>query len=366
MYITPDSYQHSRDLFIKDLKSIKSHWRSAELSSFVISDIDDLTIDWISANPEENPEKLLFLSTGLHGIEGYLGSIMLQLFVKEFIYLLDPSKVGILIVHCINPSGMKRRYRTNTENVDLNRNFIEDFNEMRNSNPDYLKLNPFFNLKSPIKQEGLTKLLFIIQTIKWLKLMGASRVREAALMGQFFDPSGMYFGGFEHQAETKCMMKMIKDWIPRYLKTIHLDMHTGYGPRNQMTLVQTPSEPMSSDEAKARFNLPRVAVTNPEEFYTINGEMSQYIYKEANKLNRKVYSAAFEFGTYGDGIYQGARSLLTTIAGNQKLKYQSTKNSWVEREYDELYFPSNPAWLETAIQNGREGFRGILKAEGFI
>jgi hypothetical protein len=368
MYLTPDSYQHSRDLFLKDLNHVKSHWQSAAHSSFVVSEHEDLTIDWISANALETPEKLFFLSTGLHGIEGFLGSIMLQLFINEFMLKLDPTKVGILLVHCINPFGMKRRYRTNSANVDLNRNFIDDFDEMQDTNPDYPRLDPFFNPKYALMSEGKTKFLYIFQTLKWLALLGPGRVREAALMGQYFDPSGMYFGGIEHQAETKCMLNLINDWIPRHQRTLHLDMHTGYGPRYQMTLVQTPTEPMTSEEAQVRFNIPLVAATNPEEFYQIHGEMADHIYQVGSRSNRTIYSAAFEFGTYGDGLLQGARSLLTTIAANQSFNQHSSRHSthWVSRDYDELYFPSEPAWLETAINNGRQAFRGILKAEGFI
>lgn len=368
MYLTPDSYQHSRDLFLKDLNTVKSHWQSTEHSSFVVSEEENLTIDWISAKAIQTPEKLFFLTTGLHGIEGYLGSIMLQLFVNEFMLLMDPLKLGILLVHCINPSGMKKRYRTNSANVDLNRNFIGDFAEMRNINPDYPRLDPFFNPKSRIKSEGITKFLYVFHTLKWLALLGPSRVREAALMGQYFKPSGMYFGGSEHQAETKCMMKLIHDWIPSHQRTLHLDMHTGYGPRNQMTIVQTPTEPMTSKEAQVRFKVPLVAATNPEEFYQIHGEMADYIYLVANRSNRKIYSAAFEFGTYGNGLLQGARSLLTTITANQLFNYQTSLNSihWISRDYDELYFPSEPTWLDAAIKNGRQAFKGILEAEGFI
>ena len=368
MYITPESYQHSRDLFLKNLLLIKSHWKSAEHSSFVVSEKENLTIDWISANASQKPEKLFFLSTGLHGIEGFFGSIMMQLFVNEFMTLLDPLQVGILLVHCINPSGMQRRYRTNLANVDLNRNFIDNFAEMRKINPDYPKLDSFFNPISPIESEWLTKLTFAFQTIKWLALFGSGRVREAALMGQYYDPSGMYFGGLEYQPETKCMMTLIKDWIPRHQQTLHLDMHTGYGPRYQMTLVQTPLEPITSQDAQERFNVPLVAATNPDEFYQIHGEMADYIYQVANRSNKKIYSAAFEFGTYGSGLLQGARSLLTTIAANQVLINHTSplSNNWVNRDYDELYFPSEPTWLEIAINNGRQAFRGILEGEGYI
>ncbi|MFH2039388.1 MAG: M14 family metallopeptidase [Chloroflexota bacterium] len=368
MYITPESFQHSRGLFIKDLPLIHSYWKLAKHSSLVVSDKEDLTIDWISADAIKEPKKLFFLSTGLHGIEGYLGSIMMQLFVNEFLPLLNPLYVGILLVHCINPSGMQRRYRTNSANVDLNRNFIDNFKEMSNTNPDYPKLDSFFNPKSPLRNEKVTKFIYALQTIKWLTLFGPGKIREAALMGQYNDPSGMYFGGLEYQPETKFMMNLIDDWIPRHQQTLHLDMHTGYGPRYQMTLVQTPSEPMTSLEAQEKFNVPLVAATNPEEFYQIHGEMADYLYQTANKANKKIYSAAFEFGTYGSGLLQGARSLLTTIAANQAIYNQNPPLTinWLSRDYNELYFPSEPSWLDTAIHNGRQAFRGILEGEGFI
>ena len=367
MYITPDSYNHSREIFLKDLPRINNFLPKVQHTSFRISETDDLTIDLILSNPELH-ENLLFLTTGLHGIEGFLGSIMMQLFINEFLPHLDPEKTGILLVHCINPSGMHRHYRTNQSNVDLNRNFISDFSAMKRSNPDYQKMDGYFNPKKPVKSEWLTKFEFIFQTLKWLFRVGPDGVRNAALMGQYNDPSGMYFGGYDLQPETKILMGIIQSWIPIYEKTLHLDMHTGYGPRFQMTLVQAVSESMTSIDAQNLFNVPNVAASTPEEFYKMNGEMSDFIYKLGKENNRKVYSAAFEFGTYGEGILQGARSLLTTIAGNQLTQFNASHRNrcWVEKDYKELYFPSENKWLEKAIINGRQAFYGILNAEGLI
>jgi hypothetical protein len=368
MYITPNSFKHSRDLFRKELAGIQLVWPSAIISSYSVSQEDDLTIDFISSDPVNEPEKLIFLSTGLHGIEGYIGSIMLQLFINEFLTRIDPTNTGILLIHCINPTGMQRHYRTNRENVDLNRNFFADFSIKDRVNLDYVKLKSLLNPQSPVKSEWITKSSFAIKLLFMLAKFGYARIRDAAVMGQYRDSRGMYFGGQKYQPETEFMFKLAQDWIPRYQKTIHLDMHSGYGPRYGLTLVQTPDEEMSSQEAKKHFGIPLVASTNPEEFYPILGEMSSYFYSIAKSADRKIYSAAFEFGTYGDNPLDGARSLLTTIIGNQVLfNKTSPKNlTWVKRDYDELYFPSESAWLDSAIISGRHSFEGILKAEGFI
>ena len=70
-------------------------------------------------------------------------------------------------------------------------------------NSDYPKLDHFFNPKSAIRSEGFTKFVYLFQTLYWLARFGPGRIRQAALMGQYFDPSGIYFGGLENQTETK-------------------------------------------------------------------------------------------------------------------------------------------------------------------
>lgn len=364
-FIKPNSYKQSKEIFINSLTRIKALQSGIVHTSFPVSGSDDLTIDLISSE-STTLENLFILTTGLHGIEGYLGSIMMQLFMDEFLPSLDLAHTGILLVHCINPTGMQRSYRTNSENVDLNRNFVSDFFQMKESNPDYSKMKGFFNPHYPLQYESVTKIIFYFQILKWMIFAGPNRVRNAALMGQYDYPTGMYFGGQELQPETKIMMKIFHDWIPRYKNTLHLDIHTGYGPRSLMTLVQSSKETLTSKEAQELFKIPNVAASNSTEFYKMNGEMADFIYQLAQECDNQIYSAAFEFGTYGDGLFQEAKSLLTTIAANQLAQDKSSEFNWVKRDYQELYFPSENTWVVNAIENGRQGFAGILKAKGFI
>jgi len=262
---------------------------------------------------------------------------------------------------------MARRYRTNQNNVDLNRNFIKNFSSMVDSNIDYSLIDPFINPKTSVRSKVMTSPRFIFNTIILLSILGAERIREASLKGQYFDQNGISFGGKELQLETQCIMKLVDEWLPEFKKTLHLDIHTGYGPRYEMTLVQSSSEPMSSDQARSKYKLPRIAKTTPDEFYTIQGEMTDCFYQKGTQTRRPVYSAAFEFGTYGEGIINEARSLTTTIAANQLLFHgnSTTNDQWVTKDYLELYFPSKSKWLSCAISNGRKAFHSKLSTEGF-
>jgi hypothetical protein len=113
-----------------------------------------------------------------------------------------------------------------------------------------------------------------------------------------------------------------------------------------------------------------VAGVNPDEFYTIHGDMVEYFHKMVTSQypKKKVYAGAFEFGTYGDSMLDGLRSLRTTVFENTLRWFggSDAAREWMKREYDELFLPSDPNWRQKAEADAREAFEGILSAEGYL
>lgn len=367
----PNSYEHSRERFRARLDAIRALWPSARLTSISHPWEDDLTTDVIQAEAglfhsgAVEQTRLIVLSTGLHGIEGYLGSAALELFFEEYLHRLDPQTTGLLLIHAINPWGMKHWKRTNPENVDLNRNFIEDdFSSLLHFNADYPALSSFLNPQRPLENLALEKLVFAAQTVQKLLTFGPRRIREASLMGQYHFRDGIYFGGAGLQPETKSMMALYRSAFAGYRQIIHLDMHTGYGPRDQMTLVASPHEKLTAAEISARYGVPRVAAANPEEFYTMQGDMTDWEYQLVEKEfpGAKFFGAACEFGTFGESILAGARSLRITIFKNQVNQHggKAAAAQWVEKEYRELYLPAERAWFEKAMSDARQTFESFF------
>ncbi len=364
----PDSYEHSRERFRARLDSIRQLWPGSRLTSIPQPWEDDLTTDVLQADSLAARDRLIVLSTGLHGIEGYLGSAALELFFEEYLNRLDPQTTGLLLVHAINPWGMKHWKRANPENVDLNRNFIEgEFSSLLRFNTDYPALSPFLNPQRPLGHLWAEKIRFAAQTVRKLLTFGPRRIREASLMGQYHQPEGIYFGGAALQPETKAMMELYRSAFAGYQEIIHLDMHTGYGPRDQMTLVTSPHETMTAADITARYGAPRVASANPDEFYTMKGDMTDWEYQMVEKEfpSAKFFGAACEFGTFGESILQGARSLRITIFKNQLNQHGASAKTaaWVENEYRELYLPAEAAWFEKALSDARQTFEGVFGIE---
>lgn len=368
MNAIPDSYEQSRERFRSRLGTVQSYWPPARLSTQALPYQDDSSIDWITADALATRDKLLVLTTGEHGIEGYAGSALLELFFEEYLRHLDPQTTGILLVHAINPWGMRNWKRTNPANVDLNRNFIDgDFSALAGTNLDYPGLATFLSPQKPLGNLVLEKLGFAGGTLRALLSFGVSRTREAALMGQYAQPQGIYFGGQELQPETRALMELYRSSFAGYQQIVHLDLHTGYGPRYQMTLVNSPLEKMNAAETTARYGTPLVAAANPDEFYSMHGDMLDWEYELVRQQNSgaRIFAATCEFGTFGESVLAGMRSLRITIFKNQLNQFGAhpATAAWVEREYRELYLPAEAAWFEKVQADARQTFKGVLEAE---
>ncbi len=249
MATIPASYEASRERFRASLPTIQKLWQKASITSIPISGEPDLTIEVISAEARQTREKRLMITTGLHGIEGYAGSGILQLFTEEFLPRIDPDTTGIVLVHPINPFGMKHWTRVNRNSVDLNRNFTTDFGALRAVNPHYESLRQLLNPGRPLRSPLYEKTAFTLNVLRAL-VKGARFIREAALMGQYRVQDGIYFGGFEQQEETRVLIELFQKSFIDYTQVVVLDIHTGYGPRWQMTLVNPPLD--QADLGRAR------------------------------------------------------------------------------------------------------------------
>lgn len=373
----PATYESSRERFRSSLASFSDPstrsgqrpWLDSRLDSFPLADDSSLTIDVITANANKQKQKLLIVTTGLHGIEGYVGSSVLQILIQEYVPKFDSDTTGVILVHPINPHGMKYHKRVNKNSIDLNRNFNPDFEKLKTINPHYESFASLLNPAKPLKSPFYEKIKFLWNVIKALP-RGIKLIRETALMGQYRIQNGMQFGGFELQEETKLMMNLLESAVKEYDEIIMLDIHTGYGPRYQMTLLNPPSEKMTAAETATKFKVPLVAAVTADEFYSINGDMSEWLSQLLNQKypNKNFYVGGFEFGTYGNSLWQAIRSLRTTVLEHALRWFGGNESAtaWIQKEYDELFLPAEEKWHEKVQADARQAFDGIFNAEGFF
>lgn len=368
-----ETYEECRAEFKNSLPCIQSLWENAAADSFdIVTKEDELTIDVINAPAQELFENLLIITTGEHGIEGYLGSVILKLFTVEFLNRLNPENTGLLFVHGINPYGMKYRRKSNENNVDINRNFVIDWDKLNKQiNENYKSTVSFFQPESQYRSSISEGLKFTAGLLKSIKKIGISSIERALTLGQYEFDKGLYYGGTTYEPSTKYMRKLYETVPIPYKNVVHLDIHTGYGPVNNMSIVNSRFEKRSSEELKKTFSYPEVLKTDANEFYEINGDMIDYIYRlfESKFPGKHLYSTTLEFGTIGDGILDSLKTLGIAINENRLHFYGAKSDKASEKikdDFDLLYAPRDKAWCENAADKFRQAAEGILIGENFI
>ncbi|HMN69488.1 MAG TPA: M14 family metallopeptidase, partial [Bdellovibrionales bacterium] len=194
---------------------------------------DDLFVDWTYLPATLSPERLIVLSSGVHGLETYAGSAIQTMFLKELWPSINRSQTGFLIVHALNPWGFKHHRRSTENHVNLNRNCSAGTEMYRLKNPRGAELTKRFVPEEPLRP-GPSRLA---RAFRWREGkpffddIPMDELIRAICLGQFEDPKGLEFGGFEAEPQIQFLTLKLKSVMPYCRDVILLDLHTGLGGR---------------------------------------------------------------------------------------------------------------------------------------
>ena len=196
-YSYSDSFYNSYDEIRKHLGDRVSNLReegiTVEVSEYAVDENDDLYIDNIYLPSKNENKNLIVLTTGVHGMEGYIGSVMLDVFFEEIYPTIDTDTTGVLVVANVNPYGMKYMRRYNENKVDLNRNFILDWDSFDlTSNKDYPEVKEFLQPEGAVGNALWHEVEFYANLAKEALTKGADKVSDALLTGQYEYAQGVY------------------------------------------------------------------------------------------------------------------------------------------------------------------------------
>ena len=375
-----ESYSYSESFYttydeirnhLKDcVNLLRSNNINVEVNEYAIDKSDNLYIDNIYLPSTNEHTNLIVLTTGVHGIEGYIGSVMLDVFFEEIYPTLDTKDTGILIIANVNPYGMKYMRRYNENNVDLNRNFILDWDNFdMSSNKDYPDVKEFLQPKGKIGNALWHEVGFYLNLAKEAITKGADKVSDALLTGQYEYPEGVYYGGNGDEKSTSYLKTVFNDCLDgEYENIVHIDIHSGYGPRYNMVIFNSVYETMKEAETKAAFNYDYVISYDSESFYATTGDTTDYFYRlaESKNTDKDLFSTCFEFGTIGDSFIDSILSLKYTVDENRQHWYPSNNKiatEVVRENYYELFYPTETEWREKTVADFEAATKGVLNAK---
>lgn len=360
------TYTVSRLKFRGLLEAVKKLWPEAELTTSATCS-DEYTTDMIIAQPREM-RHLLLVTTGQHGIEGYAGGAFLQLLVREYLDKLDPEVTGLILVHAINPWGMANFRRVDQDNIDLNRNFLTDWSDFEDVNKDYPRLR-FLLEPGKLGKKG-EQAAFYFRVARALMLACSGGIKRALTLGQYQFDKGLYYGGSAYQPVTLQFIDLYRRALRDYKHVVHLDIHTGYGPEKRMTIVNSAWERRDTTELKEKLGYDLIVKADPDEFYTIQGDMVDYMCLLGQQYPETLlYSTCFEFGTLGDSTGAMLKSLQALIDENRLWQHGGTeplRDEAIRKRFIEAFYPNCSIWRQRALEDARRALTGVLGYEGLI
>jgi len=321
---------------------------------------------------KKETKKHLILQSGLHGIEGYVGFSMIYHFVMHMLENdSDYNSFDYTFIINANPFGVKNKRRVNENNVDLNRNFLIKEEEFIKSKDDYYLIDEVINPKEKVKSFYLSYLKTIFGILRLVLKIGTAKFKHTLLCGQRYNPHGAYYMGDGFQKQTVFLKELYQKLFKEKgsENTIFIDLHTGYGPSYQMSIVN--SSFMKNEKLAKGLceKYPLVVQSNTESFYEMKGDLIDFIYKSYPAIN---YATSFEFGTFGDSTFAGLKSIVALVLENQyfynNLDGETKKVTELDKLgkktlsfYEMAYFPKNNRWWKKAILDFEKGISSILK-----
>ena len=201
----------------------------ARVSSFVLG-IEgpkggELATDVAWLGPAEAPKVLVTIS-GTHGVEGFFGSAVQIEWLRRAKSTTLPKDVAVLHIHAINPYGFAHLRRTNEENIDLNRNWI-DFDEPLPENSLYEDLSDDL---CPSDWSAATQAATGARLAAWISRHNPAVFQQAVSGGQWNHPQGLFYGGANPSWSRKTLTRILESELKDASRVCVIDFHTGLGP----------------------------------------------------------------------------------------------------------------------------------------
>jgi hypothetical protein len=300
--------------------------------------------------------RVLFVESGTHGIEGYCGSGAQLGWVRTG-RMARPREVAVVLIHAINPHGFAWGRRETAEGVDLNRNFI-DHDVAAPINAGYELLHSAFlcpQLEGPLRDEADAK----IATFR--EEHGEAAFMEALAKGQYTHAGGLYYGGDAPTWSNQALRTILEDEAGAASRVGFIDLHSGLGPFGYgMPICLEAAASDALARVRAAFGESVVAPYDEED--SLVPEVRGHVLEAcAQQLSgAEVTAVALEFGTYSiDNDTNTYRDRLWLDAQGD---FDSAQGRDIRAAFRRHFYPEAADWKEMMWTRTQQVIRQGLAA----
>lgn len=315
---------------------------------------EDLAID-IATFGDPDAEKTLFLVSGTHGQEGFIGSALQIAFLQD---LIIPEGINVVALHALNPWGFSHRSRTDEANIDLNRNFA-DYGEGLVQDELY-----------PILFRALCPDDWTEETIDWsgvrddvIRTHGSKHMVTVLAGGQADEPTGLNYVGKGPSWSRTVVTELLPRIFARARRIAFIEWHTGLGPFGELSHLCSFAPGSPAYERVFDWMGEAARTSFAATFEVTKGEIPSY----QGLFTAWLPSAAPHAESTGLLIEVGTHDNLTVgnaVRMDRWLRFgrghSSTSRDVMVRAMMDGLNPSDPTWREKAMANGLDAQRRAL------
>lgn len=342
--IWQNDYLNARNLFRKYSKmNYQKFYSQKRYGDYVIDNDEDTTIDYLFLfNSEKKNQRLNIILSGTHGVEGYPGSAIQCKTLDDIIKengLHDTNNTSYLFIHALNPYGYFHNRRCTKNNVDLNRNYLDNFHE--NSYPQQI-----YELITTY----LYSFKFIFLFFCILFQYGYTKSREYIVKGQYSHDKGLFYGGNKREYNISVLESILNKVDTSLFTNICIfDIHTGLGKYGNLSIMV----PNNTYKKLANFvhldNTRQLINVSMDNMYQDSkGSITEGIERffKQKSFEGPIYPIILEYGTYSNiQIFIG---LLL-----ENYYYINKNKEWYKKQNKlrDLFFVDKPDWKNLVLLN---------------
>ncbi|MCE9597471.1 MAG: DUF2817 domain-containing protein [Spirochaetia bacterium] len=351
-----ETYEESRSDFRKECELRSTAGANLTTLPVASQSDSDLTIDLCYLPATDHQDRILIITSGVHGIEGLAGSTIQRFFMAQLLPG-NLSRTGILLIHSVNPFGFRNERRVTENNVDLNRNFATSPALFSTRNEGYADINEFLNPEERVSTSTLADWSFGIRALLNIARHSMQTLRRAALQGQYDHPRGVFFGGSTFEPQKAILEPVLRKFTANATSVMLIDLHTGYGTRGKMHLRNAHPDQSQLKAIETVYSGFQIDYGAQNNFYAPTGEFVVYV-GQLLKPGVTYVPMLFEFGTLDSQTMTGSiasiHNMILENAGFHHNYAHEGDRINVKRRFREHFYPESAIWRTSLLTSCEE------------
>lgn len=320
-------------------------------------DGEALAMDVARAGPLQ-AERLLLVSSGCHGVEGFCGSGVQGALLQDaaLAEAAREHQVAVLLVHALNPYGFSWWRRVTHENVDLNRNW-HDFSQPLPANPAYDAIaDALVPATWPPAASDEARLAALVAE------RGPKALQAAVSGGQHDHPQGLFYGGREPTWSQQTLRQVLREHGRHCRHLAWIDLHTGLGPQGHGERIFACRDDAAALARAREWWGPEITsiYDGSSSSAPLTGLMWNCVYEECPQA--EYTGIALEYGT------EPMDEVIGCLRAEQWLELhpecdEATRQA-IKRRFRNAFYTDTPAWKQAIVEQGLAAARQAVAGLG--